>query len=292
MKTVMARRNLLLAVVVLVVCVVAWTGTASASMGTAKPAVETPVCLIHSLHSFVAQGEFPAEHSSVADLIEVECKSVYAQNTVAIAARELANRCPLTWIHGHSPVAMTAGPNVKGLKLDDAGNVEVALVAGPSCASGEVLVSAHLEQAPYQTFTTSYSILGPTDTTSGLEVNGATGQPKQVADAFDSSVFAIAQVEYPSVDAGLEVEVIAEELYSSCKVAPKLLWFTGGATLQKVEKAESVKLKLDNNGNAFALVDAEESCAHLNGEFLSVLLAAPGTRFTSMFEVESPHETF
>jgi len=294
MGTVMDRRNRLAGFVILVV-VSAFLLGGGVFVGTAhaKPAAEEANCLIHSLPSFIDQGEFTAEEGSVADLVEVECKSVFAGAKVGIAARELANRCPLFWIYGHSPVNVTEASTLKGIKLDGAGNVEVALVAGPSCASGEVLISAHMEEAPYQTVTTPYTILGPKETKPGLEVKGATNEPKQVEDYNDSSLFAIVQVEYPSVYAEKDVEVSAEQLFSRCAMAPKLVWFTEDAKHHKVEAVASVKLKLDDLGNAFAIVDAEESCAPKGeSEFESVLLVAPGTRETAQFEVEGPHETF
>ena len=297
----MERRKLLLGLVVALVSLFATSATASAhrSAGRVKPAVETPICVIHSLPAFMDQGEFE-DHSSVADVIEIECQPVFAEHKVAFSAHELASRCDVAWIWSHSPFkTVEEAPTVHGVLLDDAGNAEVALAAGPSCAPGEVLISAHLEEAPYTTVSTSFTVLAPHDTTPGVEVLGATdalGEHRpavQVEDDFDSSLFAIVQVEFPSVYAEQEVEISAEQLFSRCLVAPKLVWFAGSVETKTIieEGKESIRLKLDNNGNAAAIIDAEESCASGTSEIEASLVKAPYTTYTTPFTIESPHET-
>src|SRR5690348_2371448 len=72
------------------------TGLArSGSVGAPGVSPSRPAtCLIHSLPSFVAQGEF-ATSATVADVIEVECNPfVYGTGaTVTITAAQLSSRC-------------------------------------------------------------------------------------------------------------------------------------------------------------------------------------------------------
>jgi hypothetical protein len=225
-------------------------------------------------------------------VIEVECQAVFAEHKVEISAHELASRCPIFWLKGHSPLKAEAGASVKGVELDDAGNAEVALLAGPSCAAGEVLISAHLEEAPFTTVTTAFTVLAPHDTTPGVKMLGATNQPTQVEDDFDSSLFAIVQVEFPSVYAEEEVEIAAEQLFARCHLAPKLFFFGGSGVVPIVgREGETTRLTLDNNGNAFAIAVAEESCASGPSLIEASLVKAPYTTYTTEFTVESPHET-
>jgi hypothetical protein len=289
----MEGRNPLLALMVVLVCAFALCGTASARTvgGNVKPAVaEPPICVIHSLPQFMDHGEFE-NHSSVADLIEVDCQPVFAEHRVEFSAHELASRCKIIWRSGHSPVKASEGAAVKGVELDDAGNAEVALDAGPSCAAGEVLITAHLEEPPFTTVTTAFTILAPHDTTPGVTVRGATNLPVQVEDDFDSSLYAIVEVEFPSVYAEEEVEVAAEQLYARCHVAPKIEWFSFQLGAKIPGEPEAIRLKLDNNGNAYAIIDAEESCASGSSLIEVSLVKAPYTTYTTEFTVESPHET-
>jgi hypothetical protein len=285
---------------VLLVGLFVLSGTAQAHRVTASTIkkksneveVEVPaneLCIVHSLPSFIDQGEFET-HSSVADLIEVECSAVFAEHYVEISAHELASRCPVDWIKGHSPPMVETGPSVKKVQLDDAGNAEVALLAGPSCAAGEVLISAHLEEAPFSTVTTAFTVLAPNNTIPGVLVFGATGKNVQVEDDFDSSLFAIVQVEFPSVYAEEEVVIAAEQLFARCHVPPKLIW-VGSGLFVLGSGTEFARVKLDDNGNAFVLILAEESCASGTSLIEASLAKAPYTTYTTEFTIESPHET-
>jgi hypothetical protein len=287
MERVMERRMLLAVLVLLILGVFALSGTASARLvsGKAKPAAEEPICVLHALPSAVESGEF-AHHSTVVTPVEVECKAVFAEHKVEFSSHELANRCETGWNYDHSPTRFAGGPTVKGVELDDAGNAEVLLGAGPSCAAGEVLISAHLEEAPYTTVTTGFTILAPRETTPGVTMLGATNEPNQVEDDFDSSFFAVVQVEFPSVYAEQEVEISAEQLYARCHLAPKLEWRYYGRTV-----GENVRVTLDNDGNALIIVLAEESCASGTSLIEASLVKAPYTTYTTEFTVESPHET-
>jgi hypothetical protein len=50
-------------------------------------------------------------------------------------------------------------------------------------------------------------------------------------------------------------------------------------------------VRLDNNGNAFVLILAEESCASGSSLIEASLVKAPYTTYTTEFTIESPHET-
>jgi hypothetical protein len=287
----MEGRNLLAGLMVLIASSFLLAGSAMAHSSTTKgaAAAPAPVCVVHSLPSFVDQGEF-TEHSSVADIIEVECQPVFAEEYVKIQSQQLYNRCKegakLIWVPATEPGNRKPGNSVK-VKLDNDGNATVAVFGGPSCAPGESLISAHLEVAPYTTVTTPFTILPPKDTTPGI-----TALPCcQVEDSITSSVATIFQVEAPSVFAEQTVAVSAEQLFSRCLVAPHLVWFGPEAKVlgENVEGIEG--LKLDNNGNAFTVVFGSSSCASGPSEIEASLEKAPYTTWTNTFTVLSPRPT-
>jgi hypothetical protein len=284
----MERRNLLAGLMVLVASSFLLVGSASAANKKLAAPV-APVCVVHSLPSFVDQGEF-AQHSSVADIIEVECQPVYAEEYVKIQSQQLFNRCKegkkLTWVPATEPGNRPSGNSIK-VKLDNDGNATVAVFGGPSCAPGESLISAHLEVAPYTTVTTPFTILPPKDTTPGIEA-----LPKaQVEDSITSSVATIFQVEAPSVFAEQEVAISAEQLFSRCLAPPHLVWFGPEANVLGTGIEGVEKVKLDNNGNAFVVVFGSQSCASGPSEIEASLEKAPYTTWTNTFTVESPRPT-
>ena len=88
------------------------------------------------------------------------------------------------------------------------------VAGGPSCAAGESLISAHLVEAPYETFTTNFTVLPPAPTTPGVSVTPASS----IEDDFTSSVVTIANVEFPPVYAEHYVNINASQLYDRCLV--------------------------------------------------------------------------
>ena len=81
------------------------------------------------------------------------------------------------------PVLTRRGRSVE-LTLDADGNATVALIAGPECQAGESLVSLHMDEGEYNTYTTSFTVLPPNDTALGV-----TAMPShQVEDSESSSV--------------------------------------------------------------------------------------------------------
>ncbi len=281
----MVRRSLLAGLMALLVSAFAFSGTALAHKSAKKKAAgeEAPICTIVSLPSFVDQGEFK-DAGSVADIIEVHCQSVFAEQHVKLSAAELSSRCQgrLKWevAYGIEPAA--EGSSISGVQLDDAGNATVAVFGGPSCASGESLISAHLEEAPYETFTTSFIVLPPHATTPGVQALPSS----QVEDDITSSVATIVEVEFPSVYAEKYVDVTAEQLYARCGITPHLFW--QGPDANGLGEGESQELQLDNSGNAFVVLYGNVSCASGSSLIEASLTSAPYTTYTTEFTVKSP----
>ncbi len=175
---------------------------AIASTAQAAPAARAAsaghaTCLVHSLPSFVDQGEL-ADAATVADAVEVECNPyIYGTGAeVTITAAQLYYRCQkhITWYlpNTEEPGGQTAGalsPALDGLgvesglsvnlHLDADGNATVALLAGPGCMAGESLITLDEDEAPYETFTTSFQVLPPVKTPQGVSAL----PPEQVEDA-------------------------------------------------------------------------------------------------------------
>jgi hypothetical protein len=287
----MERRNLLVGLMALVISSFLLTGTALAhktSAAKGSQVADPPACVVHSLPSFVASGEF-GEASSVADIIEVECESVYAEHYIKLSSQELYNRCDdaLTW---EAFGVGATGPAIGKVQLDDDGNALVAVWGGPSCASGESLISAHLEEAPYQTVTTAYTVVAPKVTTPGVTALVPNLSSSQVEYDTVSGVVTIVQVEFPPVYAEKEVNVSDEQLYDSCQLTPHVVWY--GPDLKTITDKESVKVKLDNDGNAFVVLAGAFSCAAGPSEIEASLEVAPYTTYTTTFTVIPPEETF
>jgi len=295
MESVMERRNLLAGLMVLVISMFMLTGTAFAHKAhhkRIKPAAgagggaEEEVCKVNAMPgSFMDQGEFAAA-SSVADIVEVECKQVFAEKKVTIAAQELYARCDheLSW-STPPELPVTTGPSFE-VTLDDDGNAIAVLWGGPSCAAGGSLITAELNEVPYTTVTTEFTVLPPEPTKEGLYIEPAEG----TENATNSSLATIVQVEFPPVYAEQYVNINDRELYNRCQEGTKLSWigpdeetFSEGSFEAGVKK-----VRLDNDGNAFVVLLAGESCAA--GETLveASLENAPYTTLKGTFTVGPP----
>jgi len=285
----MERRSLLAGLMVLTIAIFAMVGTASARTTTKGNAATTgaeETCKITSLPSFIAQGEFGTA-SSVADIVELECNPEFAGEKVKISDQELFSRCRehLSWSSPVEPGAFTEGKTFQ-VTLDDDGNATAAVWGGPSCASGETLMSAHLEHPPFPTVTTNFEVLSPKVTPPGITALPAA----QVEDDLTSSVATIIQVEYPSVYAEQFVNISAEQLWARCGVGSKLLWV--GPDEQTIGTDEGIShVQLDNDGNAFVVLFGAQSCASGESEIETSLEGAPFTTFTNDFTVLPPEVT-
>jgi len=298
----MERRNLLAGLAVLALGVFMLSGTAFAHAThhkKAKPRVEPgSACVVHALpNSFMDQGEFD-NASSVADIIEVECEEVYAEKYVRISANELYSRCDqqLYWRTPYGRVDDEAGGNSHfstgpsfSVELDNDGNATAIVLGGPSCAAGESLIAAHLEAPPFSTATTAFTVLPPRPTEPGVFAT----PEKKVEGEFASDVATIAQVEFPPVFAEEPVNLNWAQLYSRCHEWPytEVIVFEDGRPYA-YEGTEETTLYLDNDGNAFAVLVGNSSCAAGSSMLEASLENAPYTTYTSEFTIEPPRPTF
>jgi hypothetical protein len=276
---------------VLRILVAAFALVAGASMALApgalaqRSAPAAGTCVIHSLPSFVAQGE-GATAATVADIVEVECDpTVYGTGSkIKLIASQLFSRCneKLSW-WVPNPFARTEGRGVT-VTLDADGNATAALLAGPGCQAGESLVSAHMEETPFETFTTAFTVLPPTTGTPGLFVR----PEAQVEDALSSGVATIVQAAFEN---GSEktVRIGSEELYDRCRAAPHLHWIQSDGS--DTTGSEVTGVALDNDGNAFVIAIGDASCAPGVSLIEGDLEAKPFTTFTTPFTVLPPQPT-
>lgn len=266
--------------------------------GAAPPAT----CLVHSLPSFVAQGEF-AVAATVADVIEVECNPyVYGTGApVTITAAQLSSRCQeLTWYvpnesagnGGDGTVTPDAGfvwksgPSVT-LHLDVDGNATVALIAGPHCMAGESLVTLDEDESPYETFTTAFQVLPAGPTPPGLYATPSS----QVEDAASSAVATIVEAEFTGAPEA-KVRLGAGQLYNRCQRGEHLIWVRENRELVVgPELADEHAVELDNDGNGFALAIGSDSCAEGVSLIEGDLEQSPFTTLTTEFTVLPPQPT-
>jgi hypothetical protein len=260
---------------------------ATSDAATAAQASPPPTCVVHSLPSFVAQGE-GALSATVADVIEVECNpTVYGTgSTIKITASQLFTRCRerLTWIVPN-PYSATPGRGVT-LTLDADGNATVAVLGGPECSAGESLITAHMEETPFESFTTSFTVLPPSTTTPGVFALPAT----QVEDASSSGVATIVQAEF-SDGSEKRVHIASEELFARCRQPPHLHWILMDGSEPEERGSEVNGVELDNDGNAFVIAVGDSSCAPGSSLIEADLESKPFTTYTTNFAIEPPQPT-
>jgi hypothetical protein len=254
--------------------------------GSASAQATNGTCVVHSLPSFVAQGEF-ANTATVADVIEVECNpTIYGTGSkMKITAHQLYSRCKddLTWIIPN-PYDKVSGQGVS-VALDADGNATVAVLSGPGCQAGESLVTAHMEEEPFESFTTSFTILSPVTTTPGVFALPS----HQVEDAGSSGVATIIQAEFAG-GSEKEVHIGSEEFYHRCRVAPHLHWIgiDGGETN---DVPEVTNVPLDDDGNGFVIAVGDSSCAEGSSLIEADLESKPFQTYTTNFLIEAPRPT-
>jgi len=258
------------------------------SVSTAAGAASTAAtCTIHSLPSFVAQGEL-AQAATVADVIEVECDPlIYGTGSkIKISASQLFSRCGKkdVWyaLNPFREEADTAGISIE---LDADGNATVAVLAGPKCQSGESLVSAHMEERPYETFTTSFVALPPAPTPPGVYALPSA----QVEDADSSSVATIVEAEFAGASEKT-VRIGSEELFRRCEVKPHLHWIEEDGTDHE-DVSELDGIPLDNDGNGFVIVVGDSSCEPGASLIEADLESNPFTTQTTEFTIQPPQPT-
>jgi hypothetical protein len=298
----MERRNLLAGLLVLAACMFLVVGSASARGTTSnkKKAGGNKACVVNTLPSFVAQGE-AADASSVADIIEVECEPGYEEAEITISSQELFERChTLSWARidqatGEWEVIPTNKEKVTTI-LDDDDNATVVVWGGPSCASGSSLISVHLNESPALTFTSNFEVLQPKGTPPGLTALDVAKNGEKVEDATFSDVATILQLEAPASMAEKEAVFNAEELYFDCGVGglraygPDEIELFSEEGVIRLPKASPIGL--NDNGNAFVVLLAGQSCTPAVLEFEASVDAAPlFPTWTTTFEVKEPQPT-
>ena len=256
------------------------TAPAHATTKPPKPAV----CVIHSNPSQVESGNGPTQHSSIADIIQVECQPIYSEAWVTIDATQLSNACQGTLSWAFPPF----GPSHEGpqfnVQLDNDGNAIAALWGGPSCAPSTDRISASLNAPPFTTVATSFTILPPLNTKPGVTAN-----PKSIVeDSVYSAAATVIQVEFPSVYAEKFVTIKSDELFTRCG---GLLSWWGPEETSLATNVPEVTVQLDNNGNAFAVAIAGPSCASGNSTVTADLTTVPYTTEVGHFVILSPRPT-
>lgn len=244
-------------------------------------------CVVHSLPSFVAQGEF-ATTATVADVIEVECDPLLygTGSEISIYASQLFSRCAgnLTW-YATGPFREEVNTRSVALKLDADGNATVALIAGPRCQAGESLITAHMDDAPFESFATAFSVLPPGETPEGV----TTLPSAQVEDAETGSVATIVEAEFAGA-AEKKLRIGSDEMLARCRVAPHVHWIREDRTA--AEGVDEVNgLQLDNDGNAFVLMIGDASCYPGTSVIEADLEDRPFTTLTTGFTIEPPQPT-
>jgi hypothetical protein len=283
---VMDRRVLGTGLAVLASSFLLSAGVASAHGGAAQGKAAPGTCTVKSLPSFVAQGEF-SEAATVGDVIEVSCDpfTYSAGATVTVTASQLFSRChEISWYKPNESGQdeITYGRSVT-LKLDVDGNANVGLIAGPKCMVGESLITVDENEAPYETYTTSFMVLPAVNTPQGLYITPAS----QVEDQESSGVVTIAQAEFNN-SSEKYVRIGAGQLYNRCHSGDKLEIVQSNREVTE-ERSELLNaIKLDNNGNGFVLLMGTDSCAEGPSLIEADLEESPFTTLTGTFTVESP----
>ena len=305
MKGVMERRNLLAGLVVLVVSMFVLAGTASAHSSHQSKKVNTvtleeeheeAACkIVASPSRMIDMGEF-AQHSSIATIFEVECKATYAEKFVRIASNELWAKCDghLLWLTS-SPTGSTEnkGKEFKA-ELDDAGNAEIAVLGGPSCAAeGGALVTLDLESGTHPTTTTEVTIEEPRVTKPGITLypEPASGHVGAIENSVYSDLLGLAVIEFPPGYAEETVSVSDRQLFEKCKLLPPHIAWLGEDAVPAGAGLEA-HVTLDNDGNAFVVFLAGASCKSGTTLFEASLEEPPFTTKEASFNVYPPQSTF
>jgi hypothetical protein len=292
----MERHKLSVGLIVAILAAFALVGTAQARTAhrskqrthAAAPAAERVGCTVKSLPNFMDQGE-KGTASSIADIIEVECNPVLAGTKVEFTAQELWARCKheLSWAEPPT-IPTTTGP-VFFSRLDNDGSATAVVWGGPECAAGESLITADVNEG--ETVTTSFTVLPPRPTAWALfESKVEAVNPVMVESDINSSVATIVEVEFPPEFAEELVNINDRQLFAKCKIAPHLKWF-GADEVLLAEGPGVSEVKLDDDGNAFVVLEGGESCQSGTTLIEASLEEAPYKTVTSEFTVLPPEPT-
>lgn len=260
---------------------------ASAAVYNAKTKPKTPTCIVTTAPSQVESG-LGATTSSIADVIIVECKPAYSEQTVEISSPQLNELChgTLSW-YSDSTTATGGGwgtGETFDVYLDDDGNANAVVWGGPSCAAGKALITADLTVAPFTTAKTHFTVLPPTSTKQSITAVPAS----EVEDATYSGVVTVFNIEFPSMYSEDSVEVSSPQLYDRCHGS--ISWYGADEVLLGSD-VKSVTTTLDDDGNAFVVAVGGPSCATGTSLVTADLLAPPGTTLAVRFKILEPTPT-
>lgn len=100
-------------------------------------------------------------HGSVATIVEVSAPGEPFAH-VHIGAPQLFKACSsaphLAWVGADETLLSGGAEEVSKLELDANGHAFVVLLGGPSCAEGSYLIQADLEEAPFTTYVTHFTV--------------------------------------------------------------------------------------------------------------------------------------
>ncbi len=107
-------------------------------------------------------------YSSVATIVQIEFPPKFAERNVEVSSEQLDHGCMssphLVWIGPDETIFGEGGEPTATTKLDNDGNAFVVLFGAQSCAPGEYLIEARLEQPPYDELDTTFTIEPPRST--------------------------------------------------------------------------------------------------------------------------------
>jgi hypothetical protein len=284
--------------------------TALAAHGTAIPQgalIEASNCAIHTLPGLMRQGEL-GQVGSVGDVVQVECnpRVLPGGTPVEISDAQLLSRCSLsggtvTWVDpnefGTGTLKLEKGAGIT-VEIDGDGNATVALVAGPNCAVGGTVISAHTMvgggNTTVESFSAAFAVMEASTTPEGVTVT----PNEQVEDEGSGSVATLVQAEFASTEA--KVRIAAPELGSRCQLAPHLAWLRANGELvtaselaggTAIEPTGPEALRTDNDGNAFVIAIGDASCMPGKSYFEVDLEASPFTTEEPSFTILPPQST-
>jgi hypothetical protein len=259
---------------------------AGAKAATQAPKHHTPACAVTSTPSMVEMG-LGTTASSIADVIQVSCAPVYGEDQVEINGQQLYDACQgtLSWYQpGFSNTAnggagLSTGPQF-AVTLDDDGNANAVVFGGPSCAASRDTIFASLEDPPYVTASTTFTVRPPQNTPHGVFATPMS----LVEDSVYSAFATVISVEYPAVDSEYGVTIKSDELNFRCNggitwIGPDEISYTTG---------DETTVPLDNNGNAFVVAIGDDSCSAGVSTISSDLTIAPYTTYSTQFRILSP----
>ena len=191
-----------------------------------------------------------------------------AGKTVTINAAPLYNRCHnnphLEWLGPTGEILSGSARSVDQVRLDENGNAFVVALGLSSCAAGNSLIEAILEETPYTAYTSEFTVEPPPTGGGGpdephCEIHSLPSFADQGSDP--SHVADYIEVRCEEVFAEQHVEIKLQSLDLRCH--DTLHWASrtpssgSGAT---TESSSSITLELDNDGNAAAVLWGGPGC--------------------------------